>query len=82
MIKRSFGKLKEKIDNYMDNLVDDLLILVSNEPHWKREEREEMAQTREAPTEDRENNFVTVMMVDTKTSSSQDDQTVPCDTTS
>jgi hypothetical protein len=77
MINRSLGKLKEKIDNYIDNLIDGLLILVSNEPYWKREELEEIASAQTAPTED---DFVTMIMVDTETSINQDDQTVPCNT--
>jgi hypothetical protein len=74
--------MKEKIDNYIDNLIDSLLILVSNEPYWKREELEEVASahTTPTPTEDAKDNFVTMIMMGAEDSGNQDNQTVPCNT--
>jgi hypothetical protein len=80
MIRRSLGNFKEKIDSYINNLIDGLLILVSIEPYWKREEPEGSASAQTAPTEDTEDDYVTMIMMDSEDNSNQDNQIVPCNT--
>lgn len=78
MIRRLISKLKEKIDTYMDELIECMLILVSNEPYWKREP---LAQLQTATIEEPKDSNITAIIVDSEINS-REGQAVPCGTTS
>ena len=70
LTKRLIIGLKEKIDNFMDNIIEDLLILFSNEPYWKREE---IIQIQTMPTKDAKDYIKMGLIVDFETISSLED---------
>jgi hypothetical protein len=78
LIRRLISKLK-KFGTYMDELWECMLILVSNEPYWKREEL--LAQLQTATIEEPKDSNITAVIVGFEIDS-QEGQTVPCGTTS